>query len=536
MAKKITDWTATSGEWQALESRVIILPVGAMEQHSRHLPVGTDAMHGEYFGRYLAGEIGAALLPTMRIASSLEHSGCRGSFSLHPETAMQVVRDLAEEAGKQRFRVLLVLNSHGGNYFLGPVVRDINRSDRPLKIFLVNLWEHFHPEELEDLPARKGPEIHSGMIETARLLAIHPDLVKDERTDFIPESLDGVPFTQHDLNHFGIGAVSPDGVWGEPSKATREMGERVHENAKKHLVKHVRERLPWFDGTRPYGGRSQIAIRRLCPTDIPEAMRLKDIAGWNQTERDWEVLLDMNPDGCVAAVHNGLVVGTTTATRYGDALAWIGMVLVDPDYRRLGIAARLLDACLEKLDPCASVRLDATPQGRPLYEKAGFSADYEVHRMLLPAAPAAAPDAGQAVGPLSPDHIDDLAAFDANVFGADRSSVLRAWLQGAPHYGLKAIDNGPITGYVLGRAGVRAEQLGPLVAPDAAAAANLFGKALAAAAGRPVLVDVPLHDEAWITHLRSLGFVTRRTFTRMTKGDPAPAPGRQYAFAGPAIG
>ena len=105
---------------------------------------------------------------------------------------------------------------------------------------------------------------------------------------------------------------------------------------------------------------SAIEIRLLFESDIPSAMRLKEAAGWNQTEADWRRLLLLQPNGCFAAVKDGRVVGTTTTTIY-DELAWIGMVLVDPQHRRQGIAATLMNVALEYLNgKVDTIKLDAT--------------------------------------------------------------------------------------------------------------------------------------------------------------------------------
>src|SRR5689334_22523272 len=108
-----------------------------------------------------------------------------------------------------------------------------------------------------------------------------------------------------------------------------------------------------------------LVIRLLDERDIPAAMRLKELARWNQTESDWRRLLQLEPRGCFGATLDGRLVGTTTAITYGDELAWIGMVLVDPEYRRRRIATRLMQAALDYLSGrVALVKLDATPDGR----------------------------------------------------------------------------------------------------------------------------------------------------------------------------
>src|SRR5215813_13450833 len=124
-----------------------------------------------------------------------------------------------------------------------------------------------------------------------------------------------------------------------------------------------------------------IEIRLLFESDIPAAMKLKEAAGWNQTEDDWRRLIRLEPDGCFAAIKDGELVGTTTTTTYNDDLAWVGMVLVDPQSRRQGIATRLLETALDYLKgKVATVKLDATPQGKLVYEQFGFEVESMVER------------------------------------------------------------------------------------------------------------------------------------------------------------
>src|SRR6185503_3242911 len=112
--------------------------------------------------------------------------------------------------------------------------------------------------------------------------------------------------------------------------------------------------------------RAAIKIRLLLESDIASAMRLKEAAGWNQTEADWRRLLLLEPNGCFGAVTDGRLVATTTTTIY-DELAWIGMVLVDPQHRRQGIAGKLMNAALDYLNgKIETIKLDATALGQPV--------------------------------------------------------------------------------------------------------------------------------------------------------------------------
>ena len=159
-------------------------------------------------------------------------------------------------------------------------------------------------------------------------------------------------------------------------------------------------------------------LRPMTPADIPAGMRLKTIAGWNQTEADWQTLLALNPTGCFVTEVEGQVVGTVTTTNYADRLAWIGMVLVDSTFRRQGIATRLTEHALSSLPASTTIKLDATPLGQAVYERLGFVTEYSLHRLVLEQVPPLEPiDA--AVAPLAAADWSSIAALDQAAFGAD---------------------------------------------------------------------------------------------------------------------
>lgn len=111
-------------------------------------------------------------------------------------------------------------------------------------------------------------------------------------------------------------------------------------------------------------------LRMMTKLDIPSGMRLKEIAGWNQTVQDWERFLTASPGGCFVAEFDGKVCGTATTISYEERFAWVGMVLVDPEFRGRGVGTKLLVRAIEHLDAgkISTIKLDATPLGKPLYE------------------------------------------------------------------------------------------------------------------------------------------------------------------------
>src|SRR5438876_2622958 len=128
-------------------------------------------------------------------------------------------------------------------------------------------------------------------------------------------------------------------------------------------------------------------LRLMTSDDLAAATELSTAAGWNQTSEDWQMLMALGPNNCFAIEADGQVVSTTTLLCYSQRLAWIGMVLTRANYRGRGFARRLLAAALDRADSLRieTLKLDATEQGRPLYEAFGFQAEQAVERWSRPA-------------------------------------------------------------------------------------------------------------------------------------------------------
>ncbi|MBI5380561.1 MAG: GNAT family N-acetyltransferase [Opitutae bacterium] len=528
------DGNGTTIDWQTSTTDVLVLPVGAFEQHGAHLPLATDAIEADFFGRMIAEALGAALLPALRIATSMEHTGFRGSFSLRPETLMQVIRDLADEAARQNFRIVVVANFHGGNHCLTPVCRDLNRRDGPVKLLLVDVWEFADPA-FDSTHGRPGLNLHAAELETSLMLAIAPEWVRGPVADAVAQT-DTIPLTQKELTTFGVGHLNPHGVVGWPSGASREKGEALIASIRQRLVPVLQDRITRLRAQWRYAGAGGLTLRPMAGSDLPELLALKTAAQWNQVPADWRLFLETQPAGCFVMAHQGRAVGSAASIAYAQRLAWIGMVLVDPAFRRLGIATALMERTLAALTGCPTVGLDATPAGQTVYEKLGFRAAGQLWRMVAPAA--ARPPAPDDVAPLTPTDLPEIAALDQATFGVDRTALLGWLLARKPEYGYRLPAQGAIRGFCLGRDGANYEQIGPIVAATPADAARLASAALAAIGARPAVIDAWATQPEFLAHLRSGGFAPQRNFVRMYRGAPPPAgdPARAFACAGPELG
>lgn len=283
--------------------------------------------------------------------------------------------------------------------------------------------------------------------------------------------------------------------------------------------------------------------RPLRAEDVPAALQLSAAAQWNQHADDWLCMLRLGQGWGIDAVGDDgrqRLAASVIVLPYGRDFAWVSMVLVLPEFRRRGLAQALLRHALAHLQGQGRFAvLDATPAGHAVYVQEGFVDTWSFARHRREAGPLpAAPPAGPSLRPLREDDWPAIEALDAPAFGASRLSLLRSLAQRLPQAAWVAEQGGRAAGYVLGRNGREAAQIGPLLATNAATAQALLRAALAAVADQPVYVDLLDHQQALRAALPSWGFAFQRPFTRMVHGAAA-APGdptRIVLAAGPELG
>lgn len=280
--------------------------------------------------------------------------------------------------------------------------------------------------------------------------------------------------------------------------------------------------------------------RALRPPDLPRAAALSALVGWNQTAADWALLLRA---GAVRVVDDGdeaALAATAAILPFGRDVAWISMVLVRPDRRRAGLATALMRWAVESLRDAGArcIALDATPAGREVYRRFGFRDLWGFRRWSLPPS-LPSPGASPPLRTLRDADWPALLALDMAAFGAQREALLRDFAARLPAAALVAdAPGGGLAGFVLARDGVRAPQIGPLVAtgPDVARTLLAAASQTLPPAGAVIdLVDAEAGIAAWMD---AHGAREERPFTRMALGADPPGAGTRLtvAVAGPEFG
>ena len=226
---------------------VAVQPIGAIEQHGPHLPVGTDSIIAESVANEALARFGekAILLPTISVALSSEHIWAPGTISIGPRTFLSLLDDMGKSLQRAGINRLVFLNGHGGNSALLRVACRELRIQYGLLTFLA------HPQLPADQgavrvdDAEMGFAVHAGRGETSMMLYLKPDLVLlDRASRHVPEWLEG-------YDHIGFGKevtfgwTSRDfggaGVIGDPTLATPDQGKIAFESAVNRFVEVLAE-------------------------------------------------------------------------------------------------------------------------------------------------------------------------------------------------------------------------------------------------------------------------------------------------------
>ena len=228
----------------------VVLPVAAVEQHGPHLPLATDRMIAEFFAENLNARFGSAvlILPTIAVGCSEHHMDFPGSLTLRHETFSSVCDQFLMSARRHGFRNFLILNSHGGNRGVCQVLLERFGADHPECRIAVASWWRAAAEEL--LPLNEtgaGGVGHACEFETSLMLYIAPQSVRlgaVERRATIPT----FDWAEEDLLrpsrvslYRSMKQITPDGTWGDPTRATAAKGQQIAEIVCDAISKVIRD-------------------------------------------------------------------------------------------------------------------------------------------------------------------------------------------------------------------------------------------------------------------------------------------------------
>jgi creatinine amidohydrolase len=213
------------------ESSLFIQPIGAVEHHGPHLPLGTDSIVVDELAKAVVDvrrDLDLVMLPTLSYGLSTEHVWAPGTITLSASTVLAVLQDVAASVIRAGGKRLALFNGHGGNtHLLRVAIREI-RAATGLETYLLSGGLPPDNGGPPTDPREEGLGIHGGIGETSVVLYLRPELVDMEKAER------SVPSWVHEYRHVGFGKsaefawlssdLSPSGVIGDPTLATVELG------------------------------------------------------------------------------------------------------------------------------------------------------------------------------------------------------------------------------------------------------------------------------------------------------------------------
>ncbi|WP_343715013.1 GNAT family N-acetyltransferase [Inquilinus sp.] len=216
-----------------------------------------------------------------------------------------------------------------------------------------------------------------------------------------------------------------------------------------------------------------------------------------------------------AAVHvleaEGALRAAAAVVDYGR-VAYLGIVGTDPAMQGRGFGRRIVEAALAPVPPDRVILLDASVAGAPLYEKLGF-VDVDQSVVLEARAPVEAPPV-PGMAALTEADLPAVIAYDSGVFGADRTSGIRALFREHPGGAVICRDGGRVVGYGLRQP----DRIGPVLAETQAIGAALVAALSASGPEGPATITVPSSNAAMLDHLRGRGVAELRRLRHMRRG------------------
>ena len=211
------------------QNKVVIIPVGSIEQHGPHLPISTDSDIVTEIAKRVSEKCDYFLLPTLSYGVSFEHAPMF-NLSLKEKTLEQILIDICLSLLSNNVNSIFIINGHHGNQkALENLNTKINHlSKKKIKVFVFSYW-YFMKHEFD----------HAGFVETSIMLAIS----KKVKMNRAKKGLITKNLSEKEKSRLGKLAsksflsVTKNGVWGDPSKSTAKEGRRFLSEIVRNLVK-----------------------------------------------------------------------------------------------------------------------------------------------------------------------------------------------------------------------------------------------------------------------------------------------------------
>ncbi len=212
---------------------IAILPVGSVERHGDHLPIGTDTLIPDFISQKVAETLNCLVLPPVWYGSCKAMRNFAGTFDIPEEVLYKYLKSIMVEARRNGIRLLVVVNGHGGNSVpIAMAAREATR-ETDLSVLVVDWWKDLGAESLSKFSSPG----HAGEDETSAMLAVNSDIVKMDLAK------------SHEIQYpsFKLYSKKLDeclyriALTGDATRASKDKGEELMKSVISDLIKIIEE-------------------------------------------------------------------------------------------------------------------------------------------------------------------------------------------------------------------------------------------------------------------------------------------------------
>lgn len=237
LSHRLLELDSRTVERKLRSNPLVIVPIGALEAHGPHLPLGADQIQAEATAEALADRLDALVTPTLPFGNCAGTRPFPGTISLSLDTLSRLLRELLEELARTGVRRVLVLSGHAAQGHMAALregAEEAVRAVPSLRVAVLSDYDFVYELRGKLSPASDG---HGGLLETSRVMAMRPETVGEER-----------PKVEYKYSRFRVGDPTieewPESVIGDTGPASSTLGQQIQSHVLDRLEATVRELLP----------------------------------------------------------------------------------------------------------------------------------------------------------------------------------------------------------------------------------------------------------------------------------------------------
>lgn len=237
---RFDELSTKEAEKAAAAGSVVILPIGSIEEHGDHLPLCTDSLQPEYIALEVAKKTGCLVLPPLPYGVCTSARNFPGTISIEFDSLYRIIRDIIAELARNGFNKIIILSGHAGQLHMGALrlaAQNVilqNENTKPkkrIRVMVLSDYDFAYELKGKYFNEKDG---HAGAIETSRIMAIKPTLIKSRGKSSYP-NMPRFEIVANPERHF------PTGVIGDPTAASAGKGRMINKYILEQVANLVKE-------------------------------------------------------------------------------------------------------------------------------------------------------------------------------------------------------------------------------------------------------------------------------------------------------